>query len=243
MATIRMLATVCAALCAGLTLSLGSAELAPAAAQATTDAQPGAPLNLVPRVGKTKKFSKQTRTSPRLAKARTFLKPRTVAQAEPAAKSKTFRRAVQRRAPPTRTFARRAAPSRTFAGRLNNRTMPSHQNDAITQRQESVGVQAEAPVAPSASPWPGAPLATTNPISDYALASVAAASTDGENADTTADTTTEETFQMADAAEINEIDLAASEMPAPADKSWFNALLAVLGGAFAAASAARFLLA
>jgi hypothetical protein len=46
---------------------------------------------------------------------------------------------------------------------------------------------------------------------------------------------------VADAAEVNPMDLAASNEPAPADKSWLNGLLALLGGALAAASTARFL--
>src|SRR5215208_6412539 len=113
MATIRILATVCAALVAGLTLSLGSAQFTPAAAQGATGAQPGTPLNLVPRIAKTKKFSKQARSPTRVAKARTFAKPRRVAQAEPVTKPKPFQRAVQRHAARTRAFARRATPSST----------------------------------------------------------------------------------------------------------------------------------
>jgi hypothetical protein len=46
---------------------------------------------------------------------------------------------------------------------------------------------------------------------------------------------------VADAAEVNSMDLAASNEPPPADKSWLNGLLALLGGALAAASTARFL--
>jgi hypothetical protein len=104
-------------------------------------------------------------------------------------------------------------------------------------------LQAENQIPPaSASPWLDTPLAATDPTSDYALASK-----DGEKVGTTADitgsATTDETVQVADATEINEIDLTASETPAPSNKSWFNALLAVLGGAFAAAASARFLLA
>jgi hypothetical protein len=46
---------------------------------------------------------------------------------------------------------------------------------------------------------------------------------------------------VADAAEVNSIDLAASNEPPTANKSWLNGLLALLGGALAAASTARFL--
>jgi hypothetical protein len=239
MATIRILATVCAALFAGLTLSLGSAEFTPAAAQSATEAKPGAPLNLLPRIAKGKKFSKQTRSPTGAAKAQTFARSRRVAQAAPVAKSKTF----QRRAARARAFVRRAVPGRTFA-RETPQPVPSGQNDrAVMPAEDGISVQAENRVPPaSASPWLDTPLAATDPTFEYAVASK-----DGEKAGTTADitgsTATEETVQVADAAEINEIDLTASETPAPSNKSWFNALLAVLGGAFAAASAARFLLA
>jgi hypothetical protein len=242
MATIRILATVCAALFAGLTLSLGSVEFTPAAAQSATEAKPGAPLNLIPRIAKTKKFSKQARSPTRVAKARTFAKPRRVAQAEPVAKPKTFQRAVQRRAARTRTFARRAVAGRTLAHEIPQPLASGQNERAVVPAKDGISVQAENRVPPaSASPWLDTPLAATDPTSEYALASK-----DGENAGTTADitgsATTDETVQVADATEINEIDLTASETPAPSNKSWFNALLAVLGGAFAAASAARFLL-
>jgi hypothetical protein len=239
MATIRILATVCAALVAGLTLSLGSAEFTPAAAQSATEAKPGAPLNLLPRIAKGKKFSKQTRSPARVVKARTFGKPRRVAQAAPVANPKTF----QRRAARTGTFARRAAPGRNFA-RQTPQPVASGQNDrAVMPAEDGVRLQAENQIPPaSASPWLDTPLAATDPTSEYALAPK-----DGENASTTADitgsATTDETVQVADAAGINEIDLAASDTPVPSNKSWFNALLAVLGGAFAAAASARFLLA
>jgi hypothetical protein len=243
MATIRILATVCAALAAGLTLSLGSAEFTPAAAQSATEAKPGAPLNLLPPTAKGKKFSMQTRSPTRVAKARTFAKPRRVAQAVPVAKPKTFQRAVQRRVARTRTFARRAVAGRTLAREIPQ-PLASDQNDrAIMPAEDGISMQAENRVPPaSASPWLDTSLAATDPTSEYAPASK-----DGENASTTADiagsATTDETVQVADAAEINEIDLTASQVPPPSNKSWFNALLAVLGGAFAAAASARFLLA
>ena len=47
---------------------------------------------------------------------------------------------------------------------------------------------------------------------------------------------------FADPNDLNEIDLVAIEQPPPGgDRPWLQSLLAVLGGAFAAASAARFL--
>ena len=62
-----------------------------------------------------------------------------------------------------------------------------------------------------------------------------------------ADLSANDSVQVADAGQINEIDLAADMTPtalapsAPADKSWLNGLLAILGGAFAAAATAGFL--
>ena len=235
MATVRVLAIVCAALFAGLTLTIGSAELAPAAAQSATETQPGAPLNLLPRIGETKKFSRQARTPTRVAEAKTFTKRRTVAKTEPVAKPRTFKRTVQRRAAPTRTFARRAAPNRAFARRQNHPVVATNEDDAVTQ-------QPETQVERLASPRLGMPLEAAEPASSYSLASSDAQSADGEKTETAPETIAGDNFQIADAAEINEIDLAASQAPAPNDKSWLNALLAVLGGAFAAASAARFLL-
>jgi hypothetical protein len=45
---------------------------------------------------------------------------------------------------------------------------------------------------------------------------------------------------ISDPNELNALDLAAGS-PLPADSTWIHALLALLGGAFAAASTARFL--
>jgi hypothetical protein len=93
-----------------------------------------------------------------------------------------------------------------------------------------------------ASPWLGTPLEAADPASSFALASADAETAVGEKPDATPKTIADHTIRLADATEINEIDLAASQSPAPTDKSWLNALLAVLGGAFAAAASARFLL-
>ncbi len=43
------------------------------------------------------------------------------------------------------------------------------------------------------------------------------------------------------AGELNEIDLTAAEKPADEERSWLHVVLALLGGAVAAASTARFL--
>jgi hypothetical protein len=154
---------------------------------------------------------------------------------------------VQRRAAPTRPFARRAAPNRAFAGRQNHPVVANNEDDAVTRSHNGTGLQPETQVERPASPWLGMPLEATDPASTYALASsdtqsADAQSPDGEKTETAPETIAGDTIQIADAAEINEIDLAASQAPAPNDKSWLNALLAMLGGAFAAASAARLLL-
>ncbi len=49
------------------------------------------------------------------------------------------------------------------------------------------------------------------------------------------------TINITDPNDFNEIDLAAADAPQPADQSWLHGLLAMLGGALAAASTARFL--
>jgi hypothetical protein len=245
MATIRILATVCAALFAGLTLTLGSAALAPAAAQTAAEAppaqaRPGRPLNLLPQLGKVKKFTKQTRTPTRVAQ------------------TKTFHRVAQRRAMPARAFARRQ----------NARTVASRQDDdrSATPVQGSLGYQAESNAQPPVDAWLRSPLPAVAPAPtrrptaaarDRINTTAETVGPDAVSADTaipdaaTADLSATDTVQVADAGEINEIDLAANETPAfaaketprPADKSWLYSLLAVLGGAFAAAAAAGFLFA
>jgi len=242
MATNRILVTVCAALFAGLTLSLQSAEFTPAAAQSVTEAQPGAPLNLVPRIAKTKKLSWQARTATRVGKAKTFAKRRTFAKAEPVAKPRTFKRTAQRRAAPSRTLVRRAAPTRAFARRQNHYVIANAEDNAVTQSHSRLGFQAETQVERPASPWLGAPIETIAPASTYALASADGEAAAGKTTNTAPASVTEDSIEVAGGGEVNEIDLAAAEPPAPTNKSWLNAFLAVLGGAFAAAASARFLL-
>lgn len=246
MATIRILAIVCAALFAGLTLTLGSAALAPAVAQTAAEAPPGRPLNLVPQLGKAKKFSKQAR------KLSGGVQPKTI----------------------HRVAQRRRAPARAFVRRQNSPAVASRQNDSVVMPdQDSLGYQAESKTQPPIDAWLRAPLpaaaavptATRRPAAtarnqiDTTAETVTlgaptadALPTDTATADlTTTDLATTDTVQVADAGEINEIDLAADDTPAlavnatpaPANKSWLNSLLAVLGGAFAAAAAASFLFA
>jgi hypothetical protein len=47
---------------------------------------------------------------------------------------------------------------------------------------------------------------------------------------------------VVDAGELNEIDLTAAEAPGAPAQSWLQVALALLGGAFAAAGTARFVL-
>ena len=156
MATIRILATVCAALFAGLTLSLGSAKLTPAAAQDAAEAplpaqtRPGRPLNLLPHFGKAKKFTRQGRGPTRVAK------------------TKTVHRLAQRR-----------APTRAFARRQNAPAVASRDDSsAVTPNQDSLGYQAEGkdtktqpPVdAWVRSPLPTAPTSTRLPATTAAVA-------------------------------------------------------------------------
>ncbi len=244
MATIRIVATVCAALFAGLTLTLGSAALVPAAAQTAAEARPGRPLNLLPNLGKATKFTKQTRKPARAAQTKS-----------------TVRRVAQRS----------AAPARALVRRQNARAVASRQDDrSVTPDQDSLGYQVEGTTQPPIDAWLRSPLPTAAAPAVRAVRPPAAASrdrldttaatvsTETISADTvtagtaipdatpvttTADFSTTESFKVADAGEINEIDLAATETPAPADKSWMHGLLAMLAGAFAAAAVARFLFA
>ena len=236
MATIRILATVCAALFAGLTLTLGSAALVPAAAQTAAEAPPGRPLNLLPQLGKAKKFTRQARTPSRVAQTKTihrvaipshgraFAPPECSRRREPPGRSLRHARPGQPRLPggkqnpaAHRRLAQVAAPGRCSRHRPPARGGGPRSNLYDRRDRHPLGLTADAPTADIS----------------------------------TADLTNADTVQVADAGEINEIDLAANETPAlaanetpaPPDKSWLNALLAVLGGAFAAAAAASFLFA
>jgi hypothetical protein len=171
---------------------------------------------------------------------------------------------------------RRAAPARAFARRPNARAVASRQDDRSgVPDEDSLGYQAESKTQPPIDAWLQSPLPAiaTVPTRPRPAArdridttvtlgapATAAPPVDNSNADlTTTDLTSTDTVQVADAGELNEIDLAAndtpalatsetpvlaaSETPTPANKSWLNSLLAVLGGAFAAAAAASFLFA
>jgi hypothetical protein len=255
MATIRILPTVCVALFAFVTLTLGTAEIIPAAAQtaeAPGQARVGRPLNLLPQLGK--KSVRPAHSPARVAKTKTVTKP--------------VHRVAQRRAP-TRAFARRRHVPE-IASRENT--------DSVMPTQESLGYQADGAQAKTQPPidaWLRSPLPPTPPrasarvpattatttamVSPVASPAPAAAASEAAPAAVTipdtiaadtvapdtapADLSANDNVQVADASQINEIDLAAdaTTTPAPANRSWLSGLLALLAGAFAAAATAGLL--
>jgi hypothetical protein len=261
MATMRILPTVCVALFAFVTLVLGTAKFIPAAAQtaeapAAAQTRAGRPLNLLPQLGK-----KSVRPAPspaRVAKTKTV--------------TKTVHRVAQRRAP-TRAFARRRhAPE--IASRENDASVPPTLESLGYQAD---GAQAKAKTQPPIDAWLRSPLppipprpAARKPETTAIVSPVASpAPTGAANepapaaavipahtiaADTAlqdsvpADLSANDNVQVADAGQINEIDLAADATPSttisapvPANRSWLSGLLAILAGAFAAAATAVFL--
>jgi len=210
--------------------------------------RPGRPLNLLPQLGQ--KSVRPAQSPARIAKTKTV--------------TKTVHRVAQRR-----------APTRAFARRRHVPEIASRENDAsVPPTEESLGYQAEGAQAKTQPPidaWLRAPLppaapraaarlpATTAAVSP--IASPAPAATANEvapavapiPADTVAtaavpaDLSANDNVQVADAGQINEIDLAADATPtataisAPANRTWLNGLLAILAGAFAAAATAGFL--
>ncbi len=263
MATIRILPTVCVALFGFVTLVLGTAEIIPAAAQtaeapAAAQTRAGRPLNLLPQLGK--KSVRPAQSPARVAKTKTA--------------TKTVHRVAQRRAP-TRAFARRRHVPE-IASRENDASVPPTEESlgyqaegaqAKTQPPIDAWLRAPLPpaapraaarlpattaaVSPIASP---APAATTNEVAP-AVAPIPADTIAADNivTDTVAtpsvpaDLSANDNVQVADAGQINEIDLAADATPtataisAPANRTWLNGLLAILAGAFAAAATAGFL--
>jgi hypothetical protein len=266
MATIRILPRLCVALFAFVTLTFGTAEIMPAAAQTAAPApvqtRPGRPLNLVPQLG--------TRSVPRAHSPTRVAKAKTVTKTA----TKTVHRVAQRR-----------APTRAFARRRNVPEIASRENDAsVTSTEESLGYQADSAEAKTQFPidaWLRSPLPPTRPraaarlpsttaavsplaspapaaVSNEAAPAAAAIPADTIPADTIAadtvapdtapaDLSANDNVQVADAGQINEIDLAAdatmtpATTSAPANKSSLNSLLALLAGALAAAATASFL--
>jgi hypothetical protein len=244
MTVIRTLATFCATLVAALTLAFGSAKVTPAAAQAAAEAplpvqtRPGRPLNLLPHFGKTKKVAK-SKTAHRVGQRR--------------ARSHVFAR--RRNAPAVASHEDTAS---TVAPNQGSLGYQAEGSDSKTQPPVDAWLRSPLPAqAATARPpvataavtpvvRPNAPMAA--PADDTAAAgtSVAdtivppAASTDLPVADTDS---TADNVQVADASEINEIDLAANDTRTntPTNGHWLGNLLTVLGGAFAAAATAGFL--
>jgi hypothetical protein len=180
---------------------------------------PGAPLKLTPPLRHAKTFTRHTRTFKRTARARM---PRHTAQRREASVA-------------------RPQEEGTVMGGQNSIGLIAklpwwRADEAQADRQREK--EAESQVLSATEAWLSSPLAETEAASDYAQ---------GSADELNGDDPTAETFTVADANEINEIDLAAAETAAPSDnspsdRSWIHALLAVLGGAFAAAASARFLL-
>jgi hypothetical protein len=264
MATIRILPTVCVALFAFVTLILGTAEIIPAAAQTAeapaAQARPGRPLNLVPQLGT--RFVPPAHRPTRVAKAKTVTKTATKTV------TKTVHRVAQRRAP-TRAFARRRnAPEmdnrENDASGTPTQDSLGYQADGEAKTQPPIDAWLRSPLPPprprAAARVPGTTAAVSPLVSPEppATANVAAPAADTIPADTIAadtvapatapaDLSANDNVQVADAGQINEIDLAAdatttsATTPAPANRSWLNGLLALLAGAFAAAATASFL--
>jgi aryl carrier-like protein len=91
--------------------------------------------------------------------------------------------------------------------------------------------EAESPVLAATQAWLTSPLAAIAVTDAGQLASAADV---GELA--------ADAVNVVDPDDVNEIDLAAAGDHQPANQSWLHGLLAILGGALAAASTARFLL-
>jgi len=101
------------------------------------------------------------------------------------------------------------------------------------QAQRSRLKEAESPVLAATEAWLTAPIAVIAASDAGQLASAA----DVGEVELAADA-----VNVVDPNDVNEIDLAAVGDHQPANQSWLHGLLAMLGGALAAASAARFLL-
>jgi hypothetical protein len=268
MATIRILPTVCVALFAFVTLILGTAEIIPAAAQtaeapAAVQARPGRPLNLLPQLGRKSVRPTHSATHVTKTKSATHL-----------AKTKTPHRVAQRRAP-TRAFARRrnvpemASRENTASVTPTPESLGYQADGAQAKTQPPIDAWLRSPLPPT-RPRAAARLpATTAAVSPLASPAPAAVSNEAAPAaaipapaipadtiaahtvapDTApADLSASDNVQVADAGQINEIDLAADATPTattptatPANRSWLNGLLALLAGAFAAAATASFL--
>jgi hypothetical protein len=93
----------------------------------------------------------------------------------------------------------------------------------------------ESPILTACDVWLGFPFATAD------VQSLAVRLWEAQNL--TDITLVTNKIRVADAGELNEIDLAAPDTPQGSGKSWLGGLLALLGGALAAFSAVRYLVA
>jgi hypothetical protein len=93
----------------------------------------------------------------------------------------------------------------------------------------------ESPILTACDVWLGFPFATADAQSLTVRLAAAQHTSEIEQ--------TAGKIRVADPAEVNEIDLAAPDEPKRAGGPWLNGLLAILGGALAAFSAVRYLVA
>jgi hypothetical protein len=150
-----------------------------------------------------------------------------VRPAAPRQHQKSHHTAEPRPAHQAATTPPRSQTARRDPGRASMSTLPPWPADASANRtgptQQQMPPQAGTVVWPAPAPVIGDTSAAAAPPSATADSAV------GQIA-------------IADPNEGNTIDLAATDTPAPPDLSWLHGLLAVLGGALAAGSAARLLL-
>ncbi|MGH6768860.1 MAG: hypothetical protein ACRECO_07555 [Xanthobacteraceae bacterium] len=234
MATIRILATVGAALIAGL-LTIH----APAQARA------GAPLSLLPT---DQPASGATRTAPASKAIERATAKKRAAKKSTTTKKKKKKRAATKRTTTrksTRRNARRPSAKVEVAEQKDNvmrgadsisliARLPWWRNDGMQTIRYSRGAELESKMLAAADAWvaqhepSGFDIARGN--DRLAKAEIIAAHIADEAGE----------FEIADAGEINRIDLALDQSEPP-QQTFLQSLIALLGGAVAAASAARFL--
>jgi hypothetical protein len=152
-----------------------------------------------------------------------------------------------------------AAPSRAASRRGNRKShRTAERRPARSPAPAPAPVRIEKPAMRDPAPatiarlpwWQGDPAQTqAEPAEETSVQAAAGAwmALAPRNSDTSTPSpdmpeSTADQVLVADASEVNELDLAAADVPEAPDTSWLNGLLAVLGGALAAGSAARLLL-
>jgi hypothetical protein len=222
MATIRNRAILGAGILAGLMLIIVAGG-SPSRAQSAAATTAGAPLQLTPAV-------RQTRTAHRRAKH-----SRQAAQ-RPTQRSRTAKHSPEGAPAPRRE---EGFVIEVPSGVKLTSLLPWWRADemqAIRYRDR----EAESQVLSAADAWFAA--LGIDKIAPAGNEPALAAADDLNRIDETA--VIEAGLTIADADEVNAIDLAAEQTPPPAqpeNKSWLNILLASLGGALAVASTARYL--